>query len=385
MFKEKTMKTKSLNLKKTSLAAKTKLLLPLFGLICLGAFTTSCSDTGDSGPDGIKGLTPDGPAPEWGPTITDNMLVVIEEYQGYNVPPLQTLSPQEARQQPGPADAVMGVIQNYDIQVPPSTVDTLGVAIPVEGGSIHARIYTPDTGKDSYPVIVYYHGGGWIIASIDAYNASTEALAQKADAIVVSVGYRQGPEFKFPTAHNDAYAAYKWTLENAGTFKGDGSRVAVVGESAGGNLAAAVSLMAKKENDPLPVHQALIYPIADNNFTTASYQQYQNSLFLNAPLMKWFFDYYLNDPTEGDDPRISLVDADLSGMPPTTLIGAEIDPLQSEGRQLAQNLEKAGVATTYKLYIGVTHEFFGMAAVLPEAVQAQALVVSELRDAFGNQ
>jgi acetyl esterase/lipase len=143
--------------------------------------------------------------------------------------------------------------------------------------------------------------------------------------------------------------------------------------------------MAKRDSVPLPLHQALIYPIAGHDFTTASYRQYQNSLFLNAPLMEWFFDHYLSDPAQGDDPRISLVGADLAGMPPTTIIGAEIDPLQSEGRLLAQNLEKAGVSTTYKLYSGVTHEFFGMAAVLPEAVQAQALVAGELKAAFGDQ
>ncbi|WP_373516276.1 alpha/beta hydrolase [Pricia sp.] len=261
----------------------------------------------------------------------------------------------------------------------------MGIMIPCEGNSIPARIYTPDTGKDSYPVIVYYHGGGWVIAGIDAYNASTEALAQKTEAIVVSVGYRQAPEFKFPTAHNDSYAAYEWVLKNADTFKGDSARIAVVGESAGGNLAATVSLTAKQRNVRLPLHQALIYPLADNDFTTPSYLEHQNSLFLNSPLMMWFFNHYLNNPEEGDDPRISLVDADLGGMPPTTIIGAEIDPLRSEGQLLAQNLEAAGVATTYQLYTGVAHEFFGMSAILAEAEQAQALVARELKKAFGTE
>lgn len=375
------------NSKKILAKTKVKSLISLFVCTGLSLFITSCEDTDDQSvtEEGTVELTPEGPAPEWAPNITDPMLVVIEEFQSYNVPPLHTLSAQEARQQPGPADAVMGVIEDYNLSIPPSTVDTMGIMIPCEGKNIPARIYTPDTGKDSYPVIVYYHGGGWVIAGIDAYSASTEALARKTEAIVVSVGYRQAPEFKFPTAHNDSYAAYEWVLENAGTFNGDSTRVAVVGESAGGNLAAAVSLMAKQRNVRLPLHQVLIYPIADNDFTTPSYQEYQNSLFLNSALMMWFFDYYLNNPEEGDDPRISLVDADLSGMPPTTIIGAEIDPLQSEGKLLAQNLEMAGVATTYELYTGVTHEFFGMAAVLPKAEQAQALAVKELKNAFGTE
>ncbi len=344
----------------------------------------SCSDDDDASDstDDMVELTPDGPDPEWGPTITDPMLVVVEEYQSYNIPPLQTLTPAEVREKPTPADAAMAVIEEYNLPLPASTVDTMGISIPVEGGSIHSRVYTPGTGRDSYPVIVYYHGGGWVIAGIDTYNSSAEALANQTDAIVVSVGYRQAPEFKFPTAHNDSYAAYQWVLENAESFNGDPQKVAVVGESAGGNLAASVSLLAKSNDIQLPVHEALIYPIADHDFSTESYQEYQTSLFLNAPLMQWFFDYYLNDPSEGSDPRIALVDADLSGMPSTTIIGAEIDPLQSEGKQLADNLEDAGVETTYRLYTGVTHEFFGMAAILPEAMDAQTVVVNNLKDAF---
>lgn len=338
----------------------------------------------DNGNGSIGDLEPEGPAPEWGPTITDPMLVVIEKFMSYDVPPLPTLTAEEARQQPSIADAYLDVIEEYNLPVPNMNVDTMGVSIPVDGGQIHGRIYTPNTGKESYPVIVYYHGGGWVIAGIDTYDASIRALANKADAIVVAAAYRQAPEYTFPTAHNDAYAAYQWTLENSQSFNGDSERVAVVGESAGGNLAAAVSLMARNNNEQLPVHQALVYPIANHDFTTPSYLEYQDALPLNSPLMQWFFDKYLNNPAEGEDPLISLVDADLSGLPSTTIIGAEIDPLQSEGQQLAQNLIAAGVETTYELYIGVTHEFFGMAAVVPKADEAQDLVAAELREAFND-
>jgi len=327
-------------------------------------------------------LEPEGPAPEWGPTITDPMLVVIEQLLSYDFPPLHTLTAEEARMQPTFADAYMDVIEEYNIPIPNTNVSTTDISIPVEGGTINGRIYTPDTGREDYPVIVYYHGGGWVIAGINTYDASIRALANKADAIVVAVGYRQAPEYKFPTAHNDAYAAYLWTLDNAESFNGNSEKVAVVGESAGGNLAAGVSIMARNNNEQLPIHQALIYPIANYDFDTPSYIEYQNAVPLNRPLMKWFFDKYLNSPMEGDNPLISLVDADLSGLPSTTVISAQIDPLQSEGGQLAQELQNAGVETTYELYIGVTHEFFGMGAVVPQADDAQDLVASELRDAF---
>lgn len=336
--------------------------------------------------DGINrgDLEPKGPAPEWGPTITDPMLVVIEQFLSYDVPPLHTLTAEEARQQPSIFDAYKDVIEKYDLQVPERNLNISSASIPVEGGQIEARIYTPNTGKDSYPVIVYYHGGGWVIAGIDAYENSIKALADKTEAIVVAVAYRQAPEYKFPTAHNDAYAAYLWTLENAESFNGDSGRVALAGESAGGNLATAVSLRARDNNVPLPVHQALVYPIANNDYNTPSYIEYRNAVPLNRPLMQWFFDKYLNSPAEGEHPWISLVDADLSGLPSTTIIGAQIDPLQSEGQQLAGELNAAGVETTYELFIGVTHEFFGMEAVLPKAEEAQNIVVANLREAFNH-
>jgi acetyl esterase/lipase len=263
-------------------------------------------------------------------------------------------------------------------------VDTMGREIPVQGGQIHVRIYTPQTGKATYPMIVYYHGGGWVIATIDTYNASAQALAEQSDAIVVSVEYRKGPEYKFPTAHNDAFAAYKWTLQNASTLKGDSTRVAVAGESAGGNLAVSVSMMARDSGIRKPVHEVAVYPIANNDTNTPSYQQYADAKPLSKPLMEWFFRNYLRTPADGDQPWISLVDeANLSNLPPATIIGAELDPLQSEGKQLADKLQAANVSTEYRLYKGVTHEFFGMAQVIPEAKDAQAFATQRLRQAFG--
>ena len=350
---------------------------------CASENNTSESDRTDSlPPTSAADLEPKQPKPAWGKDMTDPMAVVIEQLGSYNAPPLTSLTAQQARQQPTPAQATMAVMQENNIPKPPSNVDTTGRKIAVDGGQIHVRIYTPKTGKSSYPVIVYYHGGGWVIADLDTYGASAEGLANQAEAVVVSVAYRQAPEYKFPTAHNDSYAAYEWTVKNAASIKGDPNRIALVGESAGGNLATAVSMMARDKGLQMPVHQVLVYPIAGYDFTTESYMESDSVKPLSSGLMKWFFDKYLKSAADGKNPMISLVNANLKGLPPTTIIGAQYDPLRTEGKTLADNLEKAGVATSHKVYDGTTHEFFGMAPVVSQAKDAQAMAVSELKSAF---
>ncbi|MEO7444696.1 MAG: alpha/beta hydrolase [Ferruginibacter sp.] len=327
-------------------------------------------------------MKPAQPKPAWGKDMTDPMAVVIEKLGSYNAPPLTSLPATEARKKPSPADAAMDVMKDNNIPAPASNVDIVNKDIAIQGGNIPVRIYTPKTGKDSYPVIVYYHGGGWVIANLDTYNASAEGLANQVEAIVISVAYRQAPEFKFPTAHNDCYAAYDWAVKNAATLKGDPKKIALVGESAGGNLAAAVSMMARDKKIQMPVYEVLVYPIAGYDFTTTSYMESDSTKPLSSGLMKWFFEKYLNSPADGKDPKISLVTADLKNLPPTTIISAQYDPLRSEGESLSENFKKAGVPVNYKLYSGTTHEFFGMAAVVSQAKDAQAMAATDLKAAF---
>lgn len=330
----------------------------------------------------IPALKPKGPKPDWAPDIKDEMLVVIEKLASYNASPIETLSASEARKQPTPAKAVMDVMKEHDIQIPPSTVDTSGKDIPVNGGSIHARIYTPKNANGFLPVIVYYHGGGWVIADLDTYDASARTLAEDVRAVVISVHYRQGPEHKFPTAHNDAFAAYQWVIKNATSLKADPKKIAVVGESAGGNLACNVSIMARDKGVTMPAYQVLIYPVANNDMNSESYQKNANAKPLNKPMMEWFAKNYLPDMSKSADPRFSLVKANLKGLPPTTVIAAEIDPLMTEGKMLSDKLKDAGVNVNYKLYSGVTHEFYGMAAVVPEAKDAQSVAANNIKSAF---
>jgi acetyl esterase/lipase len=349
----------------------------VFSLFC---FTVACHKTKPV--DETDVIMPKGPKPAWGPTLTPQMQTVIEALDTIAPLPLPSLTPQQARMQPGAAEAAMRVMRNYNIPAPTMNVDTSGRDIAVTGGQIHVRLYTPKTGKATYPVIVYYHGGGWVIATIDTYGPSAQALAEKVDAIVVSVEYRKGPEFRFPTAHNDSYMAYKWAIKNASTFKGDSTRMAVAGESAGGNLAVTVSMMARDSSIRKPLHILSVYPIATGDQNTPSKVTYANAKPLSTPAMAWFFSHYLRSPADAASPLISIVNANLTGLPSTTIIGAEIDPLQSEGKMLADKLQAAGVPITYKLYVGVTHEFFGMAAIIPEAKQAQELAATELKKAL---
>ncbi len=312
----------------------------------------------------------------------DQMQAVLTSLASLKPKPITELSAAEARKQPSPADAVKALLKKRGESTAPEPVGrVVNRTIKGPGGSIPVRIYTPK-GQGPFPVVVYYHGGGWVIADLDTYDASPRAIANLANAVVVSSHYRQGPEHRFPAAHQDAFAAYKWALANAKSLKGDPARVAVMGESAGGGLAGAVSLMARDSGVQLPVHQVLVYPIAGYDLNAPSYRENADAKPLNKPMMAWFFEQYLGSPADGRNPLLDLVHADLKGLPPATVINAQIDPLRSEGEQLAKALEAAGVATEQKTYAGVAHEFFGMGAVVDEAKEAQQAAAEGLKKGF---
>jgi acetyl esterase len=325
-------------------------------------------------------VKPSGPKPAWGPNLHPEMQTIIDQLTAMSGPtPMAKLPVPEARKAPSATDATMAVMQKFNIPTPPVTADTMSREV---APGVKARIYTPKSGTAPFPVIVYYHGGGWVIANLNTYDPSVRALCEQTGAVIVSVAYRQAPEHKFPTAHNDSFAAYQWVVKNAASIKGDPNKIAVAGESAGGNLACAVSMMARDKKVALPKHQLLVYPIAGYDMNTPSYQANTQTKPLNKDLMAWFFQHYLRTPADGKSPMIDLVHANLKGLPPTTLITDQYDPLMSEGKMLADNLQKAGVAVKYQNYDGVTHEFFGMAAVVPEAKQAQAMASGELKNAL---
>jgi len=308
------------------------------------------------------------------------MQAVLDSLASLNGKPVETLTPAEARQQPTPADAVKKLLAGKGASTEPDgAVSVKTMSIPGPTGDIPIHIYTPK-GNGPFPVMVYYHGGGFVIADSKVYDASPRALATAANAIIVSVDYHQAPEHPFPAAANDAYAAYQWVLKHAAEFNGDAKRVAVGGESAGGNLATVVSLMARDKKDALPLHQLLIYPVVDNDMTRPSYKTNANAKPLNRPMMAWFFKHYAGDPA--NPYALPMKAKSLKGLPPTTVIAAEIDPLLSEGKAYADRLKKDQVQVTYKRYNGVTHEFFGMASVVDKAKDAQDFAAKQLKQAF---
>lgn len=308
-----------------------------------------------------------------------DMRDVLVELEALGAKSIATLTVAEARKQTSPADAVVSLLRkkfNHAAPLEMARVDNR------RAGTNAVRIYTPKADATPLPVIVYFHGGGWVIADIDTYDASARALAQGAQAIVVSAEYRRAPEHKFPAAHDDAIAAYEWVTKNAASLGGDPRRIALAGESAGGNLALNVAIAAREKGLTTPVHQLLIYPVTQTDMQTRSYVEWANAKPLDRAGMVWFAEKALRTPADRADPRISLIDANLRGLSPTTLVLAEIDPLRSDGELLAEHLGVAGVDVEQKLYTGVTHEFFGMGAYVADAKAAQEYATNRLRRAF---
>jgi acetyl esterase/lipase len=310
---------------------------------------------------------------------------VLDQLAALGPKPIPTLTAVEARKQPTPADAAKKELAKEGKPTAPDpTVASTDRTITTSTGTLAVRVYTPKSGVGPWPVVVYYHGGGWVIANKDVYDGGARALSKMANAVVVSVDYRQGPEHKFPAAHDDAVAAYEWALKNAASIKGEPSKVALAGESAGGGLAIATAIAARDRKLQMPVAVISVYPIAGTDTTTESYVENAEAKPLNRAMMSWFFEKYLNGPQDRADVRVNLVAADLHGLPPTTIINAQIDPLRSDGETLAKKLEAAGVDVQQKTYDGVTHEFFGMGKVVDNAMAAEQMAADALKKAFGS-
>ena len=329
------------------------------------------------------------PMPPPDPRADPEMRALLQSLASLRPLPLQTLTPAQARRQPGMTDAVKARLRELGRPNAPRPLPfTRDLEIPGPGGPLMARVYSPapnprPANAPLIPLIVYFHGGGWVISDIDTYDSSCRALAADSGAVVLAVHYRQGPEVKFPGAHDDAYAAYIWAVQNAAVMGADLSRVAVVGESAGGNLAINVAMAAREARAPLPVAMGLIYPVAGTE-PTPSYQANMTAKPLDPAVLKWMLDNYTRGPADLQDPRLAVYSrAELRGLPKAIIVTAEIDPLRDDGIRLAARLREAGVTVVERDYQGVTHEFFGAdPAVLSKAGDAQRFVAGELRAAF---
>jgi acetyl esterase len=255
--------------------------------------------------------------------------------------------------------------------------------IPGPAGELPVRIYHPH-GAGVKPVLVYFHGGGWVIGTLDSYDATCRELAQGADCVVVSVDYRLAPEHRYPAAPEDCYAALKWVTANAASLGVDARRLAVGGDSAGGNLSAVVSQMARDKGGPAIRFQLLIYPVTDADFTRRSYVDNAEGYLLTTASMHWFWDHYAPSKPQRAEPYASPIRAaDLSGLPPAWVCTAEFDPLRDEGEAYAKRLQQAGVSTTLTRFDGLIHGFVSMGLVAPKAQAAVDEAVAALKKGLG--
>ncbi len=234
------------------------------------------------------------------------------------------------------------------------------------------------------PVTMWFHGGGWVVGNIETNDATCRALANGSGSIVISVDYRLAPEHRFPIPFDDCYAATCWAAEDAASFGGDPSRVAVAGGSAGGNLAAAVALRARDEGGPKLAQQTLVYPVTDRDFERPSYVANGNGYGLDLDTMVYFWDCYLSSEADASNPYVApMAASDLSGLPPAFVLTAEFDPLRDEGEEYGERLRAAGVPTTVTRYDGMIHGFFNAGIPFDRTWDAIAETGSELRKAFG--
>ncbi|MDP6690840.1 MAG: alpha/beta hydrolase [Alphaproteobacteria bacterium] len=306
------------------------------------------------------------------------LVALLEAMAALGLKPMHELTPVDARQQ------MEEGVRARDVP----TIEVGGVedrTIPGPGGEIPVRIYHPEGATSGSGALVYFHGGGHVIGSPDTHDSVARALCRDAGILVLSVDYRMGPEAKFPAAVEDSYAATKWLSDNADAMGVDASRIAVGGDSAGGNLALVTSLLARDDADgPAIAYQLLVYPVMDYTGGTPTYETYGVGYGpLMADTIPWFRDHYLNSPADLADWRASPARAEsFAGLPPALLISAECDILAHEGRECAARLAADGVPCEHVDFEGMMHAFFSLAPLLDDAVAAQKLAAERLKAAL---
>jgi acetyl esterase len=255
------------------------------------------------------------------------------------------------------------------------------VRIPVDDGEIRARVYTPE-GDGPHPGVVFFHGGGWVICSLDTHDNIARTICRDADAVVVSVDYRLAPEFRYPTAALDCFAATRWVADNASSLNVDGSRLAVCGDSAGGNLSAVVSQMARDAGGPGIAFAALIYPALDMTMTGGSLEENAHGYFLETSGMEWFYSHYLSDSERSEVMASPMLHENLSGLPDCFIATCEFDPLRDQGEAYGEALRASGGHAVNKRYDGLIHWVASMSGALDGGRQLVEDTAAHLRAAL---
>jgi acetyl esterase len=289
-------------------------------------------------------------------------------------PKLHTLAPADARR-----------LTANMFRVPPERAEKVFKVedrkIPGPGGSIPIRVYTPE-GIGPFPVLVFFHGGGWVICDLESHDGPCRALTNKVGCVTVSIDYRLAPEHKFPAGVEDCFAATKWVAEHAGELNVDANRLAVGGDSAGGNLSAVIAQLARDAGGPKIALQLLIYPATEAELDTYSHKTFTD-YFLTKEDINWFWGHYLRSPADRKDPRVAPALAkSLKGLPPALIITAEFDPLRDESEAYGEKLRAHGVPVSVTRYEGMIHGFFSMYEVLDKGKLAIEESAAALRIAF---
>lgn len=252
---------------------------------------------------------------------------------------------------------------------PPEVAQVRDLSLPLDGRTLSARLYVPKGAGSNPPLVVFYHGGGWVIGTLDTHDATARALCVASGAAVLSVAYRLAPEHPYPLPVEDCFDALCWAARNGDALGVDAGRLAVAGDSAGGNLAAAVAILARDRGGPALRHQCLVYPVADRDFSLPSYvENGGGEAFLSTAMMAWFWDCYLGQtPVEQATLAAILRHPDLAGLPPAGIFTAEFDPLRDEGLAYAARLAESGVSVQSHMAPGMIHGFFSMFQAVPDA------------------
>jgi acetyl esterase len=303
---------------------------------------------------------------------------LMDQMAALNAPPIHTMTPEMVR---------MGIKMQLanDTNEPESVAQVVNRTIPGPAGEIPVRIYTP-TGNGPFPALVFFHGGGWVICDLDTHDSSCRSLCNGAGCVVVSVDYRLAPEHKFPAAPEDCYAATQWVSGHAAEINANPGKIAIGGDSAGGNLTAVVAQMVRDQGGPRLAFQLLIYPATDFTFDGPSIHENGQDYFLTNDDMKWFMNLYLNSDADKKNPLASpLQSANLHGLPTALVITAEYDPLRDEGEAYGKRLKEAGVPVTISRYNGVIHGFFSMEPLTDKGKQAREECAQALRAVFAKQ
>jgi acetyl esterase len=303
--------------------------------------------------------------------LEQNARALLNDLKEQGGPPIYTLTPEKARE-------VLSTLQaSVPVQKLPADTENRTIPDGPDGKDVSITIVRPsNSGHEILPVVIHIHGGGWVLGGFDTHERLVRELANKANVAIVFVNYTPSPEAKYPIALEQAYTATKWVAQNGKSINVDPSRMAVLGDSVGGNLTAALTLLAKERGGPTIRFQVLFYPVTDASFDTASYMKYEQGYWLTREAMKWFWNNYTSDQTNLKGPTVSPLQASieqLSGLPPALIINGENDVLCDEGEAYALKLLQAGVRVTAVRYHGTIHDFVMLNAITDDPAPRGAI------------